>query len=209
MPDNITAPATGVVLATDEVGGVQYPRSKVGFGADGAYTDVSADAPLPVALVGGAADAGLTNEELRAAPVPVALADPIAVEGDFYPAIQSVTADTLPLPNGAATAAKQDAMAAIGTETYTLASNITLAAGASGPTVTVPRGGYFFFDAVFTGSSPSLKLQRLGADGATWLDVVTRTTAGTGDPVGIPNGSQLRVTNAGSGSLAAVSAVLG
>ena len=58
MADNITALAntgTGTdVLATDEIGGVHYPRSKVVFGADGEATDVSAAAPLPVQEVGGA-----------------------------------------------------------------------------------------------------------------------------------------------------------
>lgn len=57
MADNITALAnTGSgtdVLATDEIAGVHYPRSKVGFGVDGAYVDVSATNKLPV-------DPGLT-----------------------------------------------------------------------------------------------------------------------------------------------------
>jgi hypothetical protein len=52
MADNLTAlgnTGTGTdVLATDEIGGVHYPRSKVVFGADGVATDVSAAAPLPV-----------------------------------------------------------------------------------------------------------------------------------------------------------------
>lgn len=58
MADNITALAntgTGTdVLATDEIGGVHYPRSKVVFGADGEAADVSEAAPLPVQEVGGA-----------------------------------------------------------------------------------------------------------------------------------------------------------
>jgi hypothetical protein len=52
MADNLTALAnTGSgtdVLATDEIAGVHYPRSKTGFGVDGAYADVSAANPLPV-----------------------------------------------------------------------------------------------------------------------------------------------------------------
>ena len=52
MADNLTALAnTGSgtdVLATDEIAGVHYPRSKVGFGADGAYIDVSDANKLPV-----------------------------------------------------------------------------------------------------------------------------------------------------------------
>lgn len=54
MADNITALAntgTGTdILATDEIGGVHYPRSKVGFGSDGSYIDVSAANPFPVQI---------------------------------------------------------------------------------------------------------------------------------------------------------------
>jgi hypothetical protein len=53
MADNLTAlgnTGTGTdVLATDEISGVHYPRSKTGFGADGQYHDVSRFHPLPTA----------------------------------------------------------------------------------------------------------------------------------------------------------------
>jgi hypothetical protein len=53
MADNITALAntgTGTdVFATDDIGGVNYPRTKVGFGVDGSYEDVSAFNRLPTA----------------------------------------------------------------------------------------------------------------------------------------------------------------
>jgi hypothetical protein len=52
MADNITALAnTGSgtdVFATDEIAGVHYPRTKIGFGVDGSYTDVSHSHHLPV-----------------------------------------------------------------------------------------------------------------------------------------------------------------
>jgi hypothetical protein len=52
MADNITALAntgTGTdVFATDDIGGVNYPRTKIGFGVDGSYTDVSHSHHLPV-----------------------------------------------------------------------------------------------------------------------------------------------------------------
>lgn len=49
MPDNISSPiASGQVLATDEIAGVHYPRSKMTYGADGSATDVSSTNPLPV-----------------------------------------------------------------------------------------------------------------------------------------------------------------
>lgn len=54
MADNVTAnPGSGgPVFATDDIGGVQYPRSKVVFGVDGSATDVSESNPLPVSAVG-------------------------------------------------------------------------------------------------------------------------------------------------------------
>lgn len=45
MADNITV--TGAVLASDDIGGVQYPRTKLSIGADGAAADVHAGNPLP------------------------------------------------------------------------------------------------------------------------------------------------------------------
>jgi hypothetical protein len=43
-----------VPLSSDDVGGIQHPRMKIGFGADGSYADVSSDNPVPVREVGGA-----------------------------------------------------------------------------------------------------------------------------------------------------------
>lgn len=56
MADNVTAnPGSGgPVFATDDIGGVNYPRSKVVFGADGSATDVSVADPLPTQEVSGA-----------------------------------------------------------------------------------------------------------------------------------------------------------
>jgi hypothetical protein len=56
MADNVTALAntgTGTdVFATDDIGGVNYPRTKVGFGVDGSYVDASATNPMPVQAYG-------------------------------------------------------------------------------------------------------------------------------------------------------------
>jgi hypothetical protein len=67
MADNLTALAntgTGTdVLATDEIGGVHFPRSKLVHGADGVNDgDVSTDNPLPVADGSLAAVIALLNE---------------------------------------------------------------------------------------------------------------------------------------------------
>jgi hypothetical protein len=50
MADNLETQAGsgGPIVATDEIAGVHHPRTKVGFGVDGAYADVSAGNPLPV-----------------------------------------------------------------------------------------------------------------------------------------------------------------
>lgn len=47
MADNVLT-GTGETFATNEIGGIHYPRSKVGFGASGAYADVSDANPMPV-----------------------------------------------------------------------------------------------------------------------------------------------------------------
>jgi hypothetical protein len=51
MADNVvTNPGSGgATFATDEIGGVHYPRTKLAHGADGQATDVSSASPLPVA----------------------------------------------------------------------------------------------------------------------------------------------------------------
>lgn len=54
MADNVeaNAGAGGATFASDDIGGVQYPRAKVVWGADGAANDTSAAAPLPVVQTG-------------------------------------------------------------------------------------------------------------------------------------------------------------
>lgn len=75
MADNTrlpTATTVGDLVATDDIGagvaaGAKVQRIKVGFGADGSYTDVEASAPLPVAgavTVAGVATAANQATEL-------------------------------------------------------------------------------------------------------------------------------------------------
>ena len=82
MADNFTTnPGTGgQTFASDDIAGVQYPISKIAFGAPDSVTQVSLVNPLPVAFTSQA----LTDAQLRAAPVPF-------------------TANALPLPSDAAT----------------------------------------------------------------------------------------------------------
>lgn len=66
MADNITTnPGTGgAVLATDDIGGVQYPRTKLVIGADGVNDgDVSAANPMPVQAPALATLAGAVRAE--------------------------------------------------------------------------------------------------------------------------------------------------
>lgn len=77
-------------------------------------------------------------------------------------------------------------------KTYTLASNITVAnAGASTPVAGI-QGGSYIFDAQFTGTS--IKLQSLGADGATWRDVTTLNASGSVGVV-LGQGASVRLQN--------------
>lgn len=49
MADNYSfTPGVGATGASDEVGGVHYPRVKVAWGVDGSAADTSAANPLPV-----------------------------------------------------------------------------------------------------------------------------------------------------------------
>lgn len=48
MADNVTLPGAGDVVATDDVGGVQYQVVKLDIGGDGASSRISAANPLPI-----------------------------------------------------------------------------------------------------------------------------------------------------------------
>lgn len=93
MADNViytldanSTPPAGTPVASDEIGGVQYQRVKLTLGADGA-ADNDVD----------------SGQQVMAASVPVA----IASDQGAVP----VSAASLPLPGGAATAARQDIIA--------------------------------------------------------------------------------------------------
>jgi hypothetical protein len=96
MADNVGyTPGVGATVAADDIGGVLHQRVKIGVGADGVATDVSAANPMPVtgtvevtagtpldvtgtvAVSGSVAvTGGLTDAELRASPVSVVALDP-------------------------------------------------------------------------------------------------------------------------------------
>lgn len=111
----ITAPAEGAILPVDTIGGTDFPRTKISFGAEGSVTDVNSGAPLPVSITGSAAVTGtfwqatqpvsiagtvavsgpLTDTQLRATAVPVSgtvgISGSVAVTGTFFQATQPVS----------------------------------------------------------------------------------------------------------------------
>jgi len=100
MADNVDITAgTGTTIRTDDVGGVQYPASKLVVGADGVDDGfVSTANPLPV--TGTVAVTGpLTDAQLRAVAVPVSG----TVTANAGTGTMAVSAASLPLPADAAT----------------------------------------------------------------------------------------------------------
>ena len=174
MTDNITALAntgTGTdVLATDEIGGVHFPRAKIGFGDDGSYTDASATNPLPVTLSGSveiANDSGspvpvsgpLTNAQLRATAVPV------DVSGELVEAIEALRMAVQALTRSGLGQAMPDTAARLRVVVDAITAGLTLATITTVGTVTTVStltnqtqiGGF-----AATEQIPSL--MRLGAD---------------------------------------------
>ena len=58
----------GNEVNTDKVGSIHTPIHKIAFGVEGTITPIDGANPLPVTV-------GLTDDELRATPVPVSMAD--------------------------------------------------------------------------------------------------------------------------------------
>lgn len=88
MGDNFTAPGVGLAFATDNVDEVHVPLNKIAFGGSGVATPVTEDTPFPVAdpAIVSAVEALLAAINAAAA------------------GTQPVSATSLPLPVGAATA---------------------------------------------------------------------------------------------------------
>lgn len=81
-----------------------------------------------------------------------------------------------------------------------LASNATLAAGATTTGVTGVAGSGYIWSTVMNGTSPQLVLEWLGPDGATWLTLDTVTASGSKGIGASPNAS-LRLRNAGANAI--------
>ena len=75
-------PGVGEIIATDDVGGVQYQVIKIAVGEDGVIDNlVSVDQPLPTQVLNTVSIEGaLTDAELRATPIDVQLQGSNAVD---------------------------------------------------------------------------------------------------------------------------------
>lgn len=158
MADNIAAKSdastTIGTFAADEIASVLYVRNKITLGADGVNDgDLCDTLPMPVKGTGtaGTAHAGVVTVQGIASMTPVQIADnggSITVDGtvdvsgtvtvDGSGVTQPISVDSLPLPTGAATAAKQPALGTAGTPSTDV---ISIQGVASGTVVPVSDGG--------------------------------------------------------------------
>lgn len=89
MADNTTlqsstlaTPPAGLVVATDQIGGIDYQRVKVTWGVDGTATDASATNPLPVTLANTGANSTALKVDGSAVTQPISG----TVTGSNFPA---------------------------------------------------------------------------------------------------------------------------
>lgn len=120
MADNVAiTPGAGATIATDDVGGVQYQRVKLDLGGDGASSPLlrgqqTAANSIPVTLPSDQGAIAVTdNGSSLTVDGTVAVSGTVSVNGSGV--TQPISAASLPLPSGAATAAKQPALGTAGT----------------------------------------------------------------------------------------------
>jgi hypothetical protein len=117
LADNIAVtPGTGATVATDDVGGIQYQRIKVAFGADGAATDVNTGTGFPVTVQNASlavtgtffqatqpvsdASGSLTVDAPVATPVAVRLSDGASFIGNLQVNNTQIGGVTMAVNNG-------------------------------------------------------------------------------------------------------------
>ena len=109
MADNVSDGTN--TFATDDIGGVHYPKEKLVFGADDAFTNVTVAAPLPVTLGAATAfdhgsnrDVDTTAEQVNSASVAaihgVWIKADAANPGRIYLGNSDVTAGTTDATDG-------------------------------------------------------------------------------------------------------------
>ena len=119
MADNtvLNSGTGGDTLATDDIGGVKYPRGKITLGADGVNDgDVSSANPLPVtgtvAITGVATAANQSTGNTALAAIQTAVE---TIDNAISGSEMQVDIVSSALPTGAATEAKQPALGTAGT----------------------------------------------------------------------------------------------
>lgn len=90
-------------------------------------------------------------------------------------------------------------------EPQMLASNATLAPGASTAPVTGIAGAVYVWSYVLSGTTPQLVLEFQGPDGATWIPMTTVSANGAGNIVLSPN-STIRLRNGGANPITGLTA---
>jgi hypothetical protein len=90
-------------------------------------------------------------------------------------------------------------------EPQMLASNATLAAGATTAPVTGIAGAVYVWSYVLSGTTPQLVLEFQGPDGATWIPMATVTGNGAQNIVLSPN-STIRLRNGGANPITGLTA---
>lgn len=165
MADNTTLASAsgGDTIATDDIGGVKYPRSKIVIGADGTNDgDVSSANPLPVTHAALTELAAAIDTEVQVDVVSSALPSGAAtsakqdtgntslssIDGKITAVnTGAVVVSSSALPSGASTAAKQPALGTAGTASADvisvqgIASMTPLQVADNGGTLSIDDGG--------------------------------------------------------------------
>lgn len=146
MPDNVGyTPGSGATIAADEIGGVLHQRVKIGVGADGVATDVSAANPLPVSASTLPLPTGAATESTLSAlntKVP-------AIDNNRSPVIPSMFNGGNISVQTAATGTNYTAFASQVCKQLTLSNQsgvtIEVRQGAEGVALQIPTGAFYTF----------------------------------------------------------------
>lgn len=134
---------------------------------------------------------------------PVALSNEDKTAIDTMILLLTALRDRAPAAGAASEATLAAMLAAAAPPARVLASNIGLAAGAASTAITAMAAGSYIFEAIFTGSD--LQLQRLGPDGATWINAGTLASSGSVGVVLAANDT-LRLRNNSGAAMSAITA---
>jgi len=195
MSDNLTTPvASGAVLATDDVAGVQYPRVKVSFGVDGSAADVSSSSRFPV-------DVGTSIAVTQSGTWSMSAAQSGAWN------ITNITG-TVSLPTGAATSALQT------TGNTSLASILTALTGTlaiSAASLPLPTGAATAANQATLNSTAADAAPAASAGPVTPSDTTTLTAkaiwvGGAGNVVATIGGTDVTFTSVAAGTLLPIKA---